>query len=208
MSTPETPSVGRSSSATAEIDAESEDRPVRERILASAERLFAERGFDRTSTARIASDANVPHGLIFYYFKTKMELLFAVTDGYASTILAELALSVPRDLDASAAIAQLWVRLTAVLGKPRTVTAILFQELSAHPEMRERSAGAHEQIVAAISDYLAAACGHSGMRVPERDAAARMLAITAVIAPMLSEPGPARLAPETVASVIARGLHE
>jgi Bacterial regulatory proteins, tetR family len=43
---------------------------AQERILAAAEKLFAERGFDRTSTARIATEAGVPHGLIFYHFKT------------------------------------------------------------------------------------------------------------------------------------------
>ena len=50
------------------------DRTARGRILAAAERLFAERGFDHTSTALIAAEARVPQGLIFYHFKTKMEL--------------------------------------------------------------------------------------------------------------------------------------
>ena len=54
------------------------ERPARGRILAAAERLFAERGFDHTSTALIAAEARVPQGLIFYHFKTKMELLLAV----------------------------------------------------------------------------------------------------------------------------------
>ena len=55
-----------------------EDLSARDRILEAAERLFAEQGFDRTSTARIAAAASVPHGLIFYHFKTKMDLLLAV----------------------------------------------------------------------------------------------------------------------------------
>ena len=52
-----------------------DDLTARERILAAAERLFAERGFDHTSTALVAAEARVPQGLIFYHFKTKMELL-------------------------------------------------------------------------------------------------------------------------------------
>ena len=35
---------------------------ARERILTAAGQLFAERGFDRTPTARIAAKAGVPHG--------------------------------------------------------------------------------------------------------------------------------------------------
>jgi len=55
-----------------------DDISARGRILAAAERLFAERGFDHTSTALVAAEARVPQGLIFYHFKTKMELLLAV----------------------------------------------------------------------------------------------------------------------------------
>src|SRR6266849_6174466 len=53
---------------------EQTDRTARGRILAAAERLFAERGFDHTPTALIAAEARVPQGLIFYHFKTKMDL--------------------------------------------------------------------------------------------------------------------------------------
>jgi len=53
---------------------------TRERILDVAERLFAEKGFDGTSTARLADEAGVPQGLIFYYFKTKPEILLAIVN--------------------------------------------------------------------------------------------------------------------------------
>jgi AcrR family transcriptional regulator len=166
------------------MDAESEDRSTRERILASAERLFAERAFDRTSTARIADDANVPHGLIFYYFKTKMDLLLAATEGYASAVIAELELPTPDGGDLCYAVSDLWDRLATVLGHPNAVSRILFQELSVHP----------------------AASGHDGARLPEHDAAARLLAITAAIAPLLGEPGHSPMVPESVATVITQGI--
>ena len=67
--------------------AEARDRTARGRILAAAERLFAERGFDHTSTALIAAEARVPQGLIFYHFKTKMELLLAVIRGDQAGLL-------------------------------------------------------------------------------------------------------------------------
>ncbi len=193
-------------SEKADRAADGEDGTARQRILASAEQLFAERGFDRTSTARIADAANVPHGLIFYYFKTKMDLLLAVTEGYGAVVLAGLELPDPHNVDLTNAISDLWGRLSAVHGQPSTVSRILFQELSVHPEMRARSAQVHEQVVACIADHLAVASGHDGPPLPEHDAAARLLAIAAAINPMLTGPGQVTLAPEIVASLIAHGL--
>jgi AcrR family transcriptional regulator len=45
------------------------------RIIHAATNLFAERGFDATSTNAIAVEARVPSGLIFYHFHTKEALL-------------------------------------------------------------------------------------------------------------------------------------
>jgi AcrR family transcriptional regulator len=42
--------------------------------------LFAEKGFDATSTKSVAENAGVPVGLLFYYFPTKVALLAAVLE--------------------------------------------------------------------------------------------------------------------------------
>lgn len=47
----------------------------REAILQAAVELFAERGYDGTSTADIAERAGVAHGTVFHHFKTKENLL-------------------------------------------------------------------------------------------------------------------------------------
>ena len=52
----------------------------RTRILDAAEELFAESGFDATPTARVAQHAEVPKGLVFYYFPRKIDLLLALLD--------------------------------------------------------------------------------------------------------------------------------
>ena len=52
---------------------------AKERILAAAEELFADSGFDATPTSRIAERAGVPKGLVHYYFNRKKDLL--VTSG-------------------------------------------------------------------------------------------------------------------------------
>ena len=50
----------------------------REQILETALGLFAERGFDGTSTRQIAKEAGIAEGLIFHYFPTKGSLLTAI----------------------------------------------------------------------------------------------------------------------------------
>src|ERR1044072_8974274 len=51
---------------------------AKERILAAAEELFADSGFDATPTSRIAERAGVPKGLVHYYLNRKRDLLAAL----------------------------------------------------------------------------------------------------------------------------------
>jgi len=44
-------------------------------ILDAAEKLFADKGFDGTGIMEIAKEADVPKSLIYYYFKSKDEIL-------------------------------------------------------------------------------------------------------------------------------------
>lgn len=63
---------GDASSQTRDLP---ETRRTREQLLDAALELFAERGFEATTTKLIAERAGVPNGLIYYYFGTKEKLL-------------------------------------------------------------------------------------------------------------------------------------
>ena len=58
----------------------------RERLLLTAERLFAERGFHNVAVREIADEAGVTHPLIYYYWSSKDELLAAVIERTQSRI--------------------------------------------------------------------------------------------------------------------------
>jgi len=113
----------RASSTLAGVDdAAAVDEPsARERILAAAEALFAERGFDRTSTASIATAAGVPHGLIFYYYKTKMELLLAVVRDEEVEALDMTLPPLGATGDFRQDVLNLWTHLTDLLLRPSAV---------------------------------------------------------------------------------------
>ncbi|ASU82104.1 TetR/AcrR family transcriptional regulator [Nocardiopsis gilva YIM 90087] len=64
----------RSSSGSGEGSAAS----VPDRLLSAATRLFAERGYERTSVREIVEAAGVTKGAMYHYFASKDDLLFAV----------------------------------------------------------------------------------------------------------------------------------
>ena len=55
---------------------------AREKILAAADQLFGEVGFDVASTREIAERAGVNKAMLYYHFKGKDELLEALLDDY------------------------------------------------------------------------------------------------------------------------------
>jgi TetR/AcrR family transcriptional repressor of nem operon len=63
-------------------DLEAEGPGKRERLIASARELVHQQGIQRTSLAEIAQVAGVPAGNVYYYFKTKDDLVDAVVDAY------------------------------------------------------------------------------------------------------------------------------
>ena len=63
----------------------------RERLVEGARRVLHEKGVHATTLADIAQAADVPVGNVYYYFKTKDELVEAVIDAHAGHIQAVLA---------------------------------------------------------------------------------------------------------------------
>src|SRR5215510_1348207 len=69
-----------------------ERRPgKRERLVAAAAQLLHQQGIERTTLADIAQAADVPAGNVYYYFKTKDEVIAAVIEAHAQQIRTTLA---------------------------------------------------------------------------------------------------------------------
>jgi AcrR family transcriptional regulator len=69
-----------------------EARPgKRERLVAAALALLHRQGIERTTLADIAKAADVPAGNVYYYFKTKDEVIAAVVDAHVQQVEALLA---------------------------------------------------------------------------------------------------------------------
>ena len=69
-------------------DSPVQDPPAgkRDRLVAAACRVLWEQGVERTTLADIALAADVPVGNVYYYFKTKDQLVEAAIDAHASDL--------------------------------------------------------------------------------------------------------------------------
>lgn len=67
------------------------DRPgKRERLVGAARLVMHQQGVEKTTLADIAQVADVPTGNVYYYFKTKDELVRAAIDAHAADMQAML----------------------------------------------------------------------------------------------------------------------
>ena len=62
----------------------------RDRLVAAAVQLLHQQGIERTTLADIAELADVPAGNVYYYFKTKDEVIAAVVDVHKEQVRATL----------------------------------------------------------------------------------------------------------------------
>ena len=91
----------------------------RERLVAGAREVIHQQGVEKTTIADIAHAADVPVGNVYYYFKTKDELVGAAIDSHAQDIQATLN-SLERHR------------------RPQTRLKALIRELTSHRELAAR----------------------------------------------------------------------
>ena len=141
----------------------------REQILETALGLFAERGFDATSTRQIAKEAGIAEGLIFHYFPTKASLLTAILEDRLERRRAFRTRLRPLLEDASGesvpevlrAVASGWL---ATLRRDEEFVVVLFATAQTNPEVRAAWQGLIREGTELLTGYLALASrpGSSG----------------------------------------------
>jgi len=148
----------------------------REEIVAAAQTLFRDLGYDKTSVARIADNAGVTANTIYWYFKGKDEVLVAVLDKDLATALTgyEELKGLP-----------LIERLRWVLRRLRD-TRMLVDTVHARARLSPTVAAWHDQFHATTDRILADELRTAGAIEPTVAAAAKN--ITFVIEALLSHP--------------------
>lgn len=150
---------------------------ARERILDAAASLFARHGFDGTSTARIAKAADVPKGLLFYYFPAKTEILTALLQERLVVAPFEAATLVVPD-DPEQTLMNVAERILSDHAESEVLREIVWHEAHTRPEVlavltRYRHA-LHDSIERVLRATTAESIGEEAIRA----AAAAWAAIT------------------------------
>ncbi len=67
-----------------------EKHSTKDRLVYVARDLFLQKGYEATGVAEILKQAEVNSGSLYYFFKTKQDLLLAVLDWYFANLYAEV----------------------------------------------------------------------------------------------------------------------
>lgn len=146
---------------------------TRQRILDAAARVFAEYGYAKGTTNRIAAAADMSIGSLYQYFPNKDAILSALTDAHidaGAALLAERASApLPESLDD---LLRLFVRATIDNHRDDTrLHRVLFEEAPRSPGVLDRLHRTEEAAVRAAQQLLAS---HPEVTVADTAFAARM----------------------------------
>lgn len=115
----------------------SAEEGTRARILQAAQRLFARKGYDGTTTRDLASAANVAEGTLFRHFANKKAILVEVATRGWVEILTDL-LTELSEMGSYKAVAQVMRRRMLRMRESHDLMRVCFMEAQFHPELRDR----------------------------------------------------------------------
>ncbi|MEH1816347.1 TetR/AcrR family transcriptional regulator [Nostoc sp.] len=110
---------------------------TRTRILEAAQRLFASKGFDGTTTRDLAQAASVAEGTLFRHFPNKKAILVEVATSGWVEILTDL-LTELSEMGSYKAVAQVMRRRMWNFQKNADLMRVCFMEVQFHPDLRDR----------------------------------------------------------------------
>jgi len=125
---------------------------TKQRILDAAQRLFASRGYNGTTTRDLAAKAGVAEGTLFRHFENKKAILVEVaTQGWVellTDLLTELS-----EMGSYKAVAQVMRRRMLRMHENADMMRVCFMEAQFHPDLRDRI---QSEVIAKMSDVAEA----------------------------------------------------
>ncbi|MDF2234080.1 TetR/AcrR family transcriptional regulator [Albimonas sp. CAU 1670] len=129
---------------------------IREKILRTAGKLFAEKGFATATILDLAKACDSSRGALYHYFGSKEEILAEIIEGHVAEMLGELEAIESQRLEPEAhlsEVARCIMRLNAVNAHEQVVLLNDFNLLE--PELQRKIAADQRKIVAIVRNALA-----------------------------------------------------
>lgn len=183
-------------------DQQAEER--RQQILDTALRLFAERGFEKTTIKDLAVAMGVAQGLVYHYFRSKDELLFAILEEGTFVPGLRRLLTVSPDRPAAEVLEEVARGFSAFLVERGLMLRVVMHEAQTNP----RVATVRQRMIAGgidlLSSYLAARIRAGELRPHDPNITARALFST-IVALQLTDASADDLVPAVV-DVLLHGI--
>lgn len=124
---------------------------LRHKILLESERLFLERGYDRTSLQMIADKVNISKSNLYHYFRNKEELFYELTDSAASGLRQLILRLRDKRFDPRTGVREYQVLLTE-----EVVSLLLAHKYGLLLIMEQAHGTRYEELRAGLIDMMAA----------------------------------------------------
>lgn len=161
---------------------------TRQRILDAAQHLFAKHGFDATSTKAIAQLAEVPAGLIFYYFPTKKAVLENLLEERNMFPKLHAVMDVPHDVDIRSTLIQIGLHYLETSKRYPEVPQILLREFRSHPEVEEHFEAFREELILLIASYVTKAMAAGELHEGNAQVIARIFLYNLIVTASIARP--------------------
>lgn len=146
----------------------------REAIVEKAAQLYAESGFLGCSIADLARACGISKSLLYHYFGSKEDILFAIMDGHVEALLA-VAANVADEPDATARLRLLTRQFLELYRDATARHKVLVNDLDKLPEPRRRAIVTAERHLLETMDGILAQIAPSFSREPGQPRATTML---------------------------------
>ena len=118
---------------------------IKGRITAAARERYLREGVDGASLRSIAEDAGTSIGMVYYYFKTKDELFFAVIEDVYQDLLRDILAALDPAIAPEQRVLKLYERLAAMDAREFAVVRLMLREALISSERLIRIARRFEQ---------------------------------------------------------------
>ena len=179
-------------------------RERRNQLIDTALTLFAEKGFERTTIKDLSEAAGVAQGLIYHYFESKEELLFAAVDKHGFLPEMRRILSASYERPADEVLLQIASSFYALLEEKKDLVRVFFRESQINPEVGKRLSGIIREGVELLTRYLTARIAVGELRPHDPEVVARSLLCTVQMLHMTRVPAEG-FVPE-FAQIVLRGV--